>query len=303
MLSWIIGGQTYKLDDRDYVNFLDNAGTGLLKGCFMVGHDGMGQPPMHVLSERGPLQNGITYRGYRLDERVIMVNIVMQGTTVLDYYQKRQLLETIFRPSNTLRKFRWEQDSLERQIDAICIAGLEWGSSSRSSLVHRAVVTLLCPDPRFYDPTINVVEFTLGGGSGAFEVPMEVPFEVGASSIDEARTINYAGNVKSYPTIVIYGPITDLYIENEESGVVLDFDGVTIAADDEYTIDLGYADNTVVDSDGVNKKGELAGESDLVSFCIDPELGGGANSIRVTGSAISERTKVRISYYDYYLGV
>jgi hypothetical protein len=303
MLSWIVGGQTYQLDDRDATNFLNNVGTGLLKGCYELGHDGLGQPPMHVLSERGPLQDGITYRGYRLDERLIMVSIKIKGTSVEDYYLKRQMLDKIFRPSNTLRKFRWTQGSLVRQEDAICIGGLEWAATGRQHLVHSAVLTLLCPDPRWYDPTINLVEIGLGGGSGTFEIPFTIPFEVGASTIDTTHAINYAGNVKSYPTIRITGPITNAYIENEELGVALDFDGYTISAGDYYEIDLGYADNTVVDSTGANKKGELSNDSDLVGFYIDPEVGGGVNTLRVTGSAISEATKISVSYYDYYIGV
>jgi len=180
---------------------------------------------------------------------------------------------------------------------------LEWAATGRQHLVHSAVLTLLCPDPRWYDPAINTVDIGLGGGSGAFVIPLEIPFEIGVSTLNATHAIAYAGNVKSYPTIRITGPITDAYIENEETGAVLDFDGYTIAADDYYEIDLGYADNTVVDSSGDNKKGELSNDSDLVGFYIDPEVGSGTNALRITGSSVSEATSVRISYYDYYIGV
>jgi len=157
MLSWIVGGQTYQLDDRDATDFLNNASTGLSKGCFEVGHDGLGMPPIKPLTERGPQQDGVTYRGYRLGERTIMVNLVLKGDSVSDYYLKRQKLEQIFKPAETLRKFRWTEGGLVRQIDALCVGGLEWGASNREYLTHRAVLTLLCPDPRWYDPTIHVV--------------------------------------------------------------------------------------------------------------------------------------------------
>lgn len=301
-LSWYLGGQRYELDDRDGSNFLNNAGTGLTVGMYMTGHSGLGNPPVHILSERGPLQNGITYRGYRLEERLIMFSFLVKGDTVEDLYNKRSFLNGIFRPSDTLRRLRFEQGSTVRQIDGVCIDGFDWDAKLRASNVtQKGVATILCPDPRWYDPTIVSADFALGGGGDAFEIPFEIPFGVGASTIDITEAINYAGNVKSYPTIYIDGPITDFYMKNVTTGHELEFDGVTIGAGDQYVINLGYADNTVEDDDGDNKIAELSG--DLTEFCIDPDFGGGVNSIQVTGSSVSEATRVRIAYYNYYIGV
>jgi hypothetical protein len=201
---------------------------------------------------------------------------------------------------------RWTLGSTIRQIEAHYVGdSLGFENANRNFLWQQFAVALRCPDPRWYDPTINTVEYSLGGGTNTFVVPFEVPFYVGASTIDLTRTVTYNGDIKAYPTIRLTGPITDPVITHEQTGYKLDFTGTTISAGDYYEIDLGYADNTIKDSSGANKLADLTNDSDLVNFAIeaDPDISGGANSINVTGSSISDATEIMISYYDYYLGI
>jgi hypothetical protein len=290
LISWIVGGTETSLDDRTL--------------CYMLNHDGLGHPAFHRLEERGPLQDGVTDRGYRLDARTIMLNVAIKGSTLADYYDKRQELEGIFKPRTTAGKLRWTYDGDTRQIDGYCVGGLEWGGD-RDRHVHKTVIVIRCPDPRWYDPTINLVKFALGGGLDTFVVPYEVPYKMGASTIDTDKTITYAGTTKSYPTIKITGPITDCIITNNTTGYKLDFTGVTIAAVDYYEINLGQGDNTIVDSAGDSVLADLSTDSDLVDFAIeaDPDVTGGINSFNVSGSSISAATEIDITYYDRYIGI
>jgi hypothetical protein len=290
MIIWKLEGQDYVLDDGSITLF--------------HGHDGMGLAPIRRLEERGPLQHGVTDRGYRYDSRTIILTLGIKGKDLEDFYEKREQLVKLFSARNKPGKLRVVIGNRIREIKAHAISdSLQFSDSNREYLYQRAAVALKCPDPRWYDPTINSVNFNISGGADTFVIPFEVPFKLGASTIDATKPIVYSGNVKSYPTIRIEGPITDPVISNVETGHKLDFTGITIPAGTTYIIDLGYADNTVETSTGENKISELTTDSDLVEFCIDPDYGGGINNIRVTGSSVSEGTNVMIIYYDYYIGI
>lgn len=292
MFDWIVNGTTYSLDDK--TNF------------YVLGHTGTGMMPVRRLEERGPLQNGVTDRGFRLDERTIILSMGISGSDLSDFYSKRTSLLTIMKPRNTAGILRFTLGSTIRQIDAHYVGdALGFDDSARQYLWQRVGIALKCPDPRWYDPTVHAVTFNLGGGSDAFTVPYEVPYKMGASTIDLDKTITYVGSVRSYPTIRITGPITNPVITHNGTGYKLDFTGTTIAAGDWYEIDLGYGENTIKDKSGASVLDNLSDDSDLVEFAIlpAPDLAGGVNSINVSGSSINESTKIDVNYYDMYIGI
>ena len=291
MISWIVNGIETVLDDRDT--------------SILLAHDGFGMPDFHRLEERGPQQHGVTDRGYRLDARTINLALGINGSTLAEFYQKRSELLNIFKPSNTPGVLKWEHDGVVRQIRGFAVGGLQYSGNDQEYLYQKAVVTIKCPDPTWYDPTGVGLNFTMGGGDDTFEVPTVIPMTVGASSIDDSQSIDYEGTVEAYPTIRIDGPITNPVISNDATGDKLDFTGYTISGSDYYIIDLLYGYKTVLDSSGVNKISELSNDSDLATFSIkpDPDVVGGINSIHVTGTSITADTRVSINFYERYLGI
>ena len=292
MYDWIVGSTTYSLDDG--------------ASFFMDGISGTGMMPVRRLEERGPLQNGVTDRGYRLDPRVIIISMYIKGSSYENLYTKRTELINMFKPSNTAGKLKFTLGSTVRQIEGHYVGdSLGMDDTVETYLTKRVAVALKCPDPRWYDPSMVAVTYSLGGGADTFVVPFEVPFGIGASTIDTTKTVTYNGNIKSYPTIRITGPITNPVITHNQTGYKLDFTGITIAALDYYEIDLGYSDNTIEDSTGANVLDDLTTDSNLVEFAIEPAptVSGGVNSINVTGSGVSEATKITINYYEYYIGI
>jgi len=291
MLSWIVKGQETSLEDW-----------GL---CHVIGDDGLGMAPFHRLSERGPMQNGVTDRGYRLDPRLIMLAIAINGDDLPDYYDKRVQLENIFKPRNDPGILKWTYNGETRYIEGYCVGGLEWDMAGREYTFHRAVISVQCPDPRWYDPQVKSVVFNLGGGGDAGKaVPFDVPFTIGASTLDVSQVITYAGSVRSYPTIRITGPITDPVITNALTGHKLDFTGTTIDAGDYIIVDLGYAENTIIDQAGAYQDGILTTDSDLTEFALlpSPDAPGGTQTITATGAAISSATSITLTYHNYYIG-
>jgi hypothetical protein len=94
-------------------------------------------------------------------------------------------------------------------------------------------------------------------------------------------------------------------ITNQTTDEKLDFTGITISAGDYYDIDLRYGRKTAVDSNGDSVLDELTNDSDLATWHIAaaPEAPGGANSIHVSGTAITTATKVDIAWLNRHIGI
>ena len=288
-ITVIRNGTEYALNDGTY--------------CWARGDDGWGAAHLFRLATSGPQQHGDTDEGFRLNPRIASLILSVNGSSWANMLTRRATLLDIFSPLDSLI-IRW--DGIDKQIDGYFAGSMDMSSRDRAGFVQNIAVTLKCPDPSFYNPTIKLITFGASGGASVFSVPMPVPHGVGAAAIDESVGINYAGNWYSYPTIRITGPITDTIITNVTTNEKLDFDGVTIAAGDYYEIDTRYGYKTVLDDSDVNKIADLTEDSDLATFHLQPDSAdapGGSNSIEVTGTSVSTATKVELWYYDRYTGI
>lgn len=288
MLSWILAGVKYSLDDGVY--------------CYHHGDSGMGGPPMHRMEERGPLQHGATDLGFRLDPRVIQLVLGLYADDRAGAYLKRKQLAGIF-PPGAAGSLEWEVDGLVRQIDGHLMEGMDFSSQDRTGGWQKMAVVLRCPDPTWYDPAGSALTYTLGGGGSGTPVPTPVPTPVGASNILANTALTYAGDWLSYPHLIrIVGPMTDPVIRNLTTGEELPF-SATIATGHYYDIDLRYGYKTVVDDAGVNKVSMLTTGHDLATWHIaaHPEAAGGINVIEVEADAVSELSAIQISWLDRYL--
>ena len=288
-ITVIRNGTEYAMNDGTY--------------CYARGDDGWGAAHLLRLATHGPQQHGDTDEGFRLHPRTASLILSVNGSSWTNMLSRRATLLNIFSPLDLLT-IKW--DGLDKQIDGYFAGSMDMSSRDRAGFMQTIAVTLKCPDPSFYNPTINTVVFGAAAGSGTFAVPMPVPHGVGAAAVDDSVGINYAGNWYSYPTIRITGPITDALITNVTTSEKLDFDGVTIAAGDYYDIDTSYGYKTVIDDSDVNKIADLTEDSDLATFHLQPDSSdapGGSNSISVTGSSVTAATAVRLQYYTRYTGI
>jgi Siphovirus-type tail component, C-terminal domain len=285
VISWIVDGVETSLDDGSI--------------CYFIGDDGLGMPPMHRLSERGPLQHGDDDRGYRLDPRFFRLVLEVVGVSREDLYVQRAALIDLFKPADSPGIVRFSFGYGTRQIDCHYVSDMSMPSQDRQGFVQRVAVGFKGNDPSFYDPTAYALTFgNVGGGTG-WVIPWVIPWTLGASILDGSTVIDYPGNWLSFPTIRITGPITDPVITNDTTGEKLDFTGTTIASGHYYDIDLRYGYKTVKLDDGTNEIANLTSDSDLATWHLEP----GSNSISASGTAISGNTKIEINYQVRYLGV
>lgn len=273
------------------------------------GDDGFGMPPVRRLSERGPLQHGVTDIGYRLDPRLLQVGFVVQATTEAALENKRDILLDLFRPTETpvtLRLYR--ANGQLRHIDAHVTDGLAFGQATRrggggSPITMRVDLALSAPDPIWYDPTVIAVSFGVAAGAGGMNVPTPVPTLIGPSTVDQTTQAGYVGNWDAYPTIIIQGPITDPIVTNVTTGEKLSFLGFALAAGVTYTIDTRYGYKTVTDNTGVNRINQLSNDSDLTGFHLEADAPGNVNTLKVTGSGANSATQVFVRFTNNYIGV
>jgi hypothetical protein len=272
--------------------------------CWVEEMDDVGMPPVRRLTTRASLQNGDTDVGFRLDPRLFALILGMDVGG--NPYTKRSQILSIFKPRTTAIILRWVLDDASiRQIDCHYAGNL--GMRREAGTYQQAAVLLRAADPTFYDPTGAAVTFALGGGTQTFTVPTPVPTAVGASTIDSTIAIDYPGTWDTQPHLIrVTGPITNAVITNTTTGDVIQVkSGTTIAAADYYDIDPRWNHATCVNSSGTNKIADLEDADDLTVWHLaaDPDAPDGINSIRVTGSGVTDATKVEISYLVRYVGV
>ena len=292
-LQAIVSGTTYDLHSL----------TGTLT---WIGDDNWGMAPVRRITDRGPLQHGDSDIDFRLEPRIGMLKLLAQAASASAHWDIRTTLRRIFRPSNTAIKLCWTLDNGSvRQIDVHFAGDLTFSSDSRLGYNQTAVVQLRAPDPTFYDPTQQAVIYGVGAGSGAFSFPLSWPASFGGSTVNQTKTIAYAGEWRTYPVVLIKGPITSPVITNVTTGDKLDFTGITVSAGDTYTIDCSSGVKTVVNASGTNKIADLSDDSDLATFSLeaDPEAVGGMNDVGVTGTSANATTEIYLRYYVKYLGI
>lgn len=130
----------------------------------LISINGIGGAPTRRLEERGPLQDGMTDLGYRLEPRVIDMIIWIRAAseTLLDGY--RDTLLEFFKPkSDTPIKLRVTRaDGGVRQIDGYSVGVVEAPSTvgeRPGGKAQKVGVQLRCANPIWYDPTPGSVAF------------------------------------------------------------------------------------------------------------------------------------------------
>lgn len=273
--------------------------------CRVLSTDGTGAAPLHTLARRGPMQHGESIYDFRLDPRKIMLSLLLSGATPTELFTKRAALVRLFRVSTSPLQIRWTlPDSSVRQLDCYYAGNLTLPTDAHSVFALKAGITLEAPDPTFYDPVLVVKTWTATRQT-ASAVPLGVPWAVGAAQINLDPAVLYTGTWRTYPTVVIQGPVTAPRVRNDSTGEQLDFPNLTLSAGQTRVVDCRYGYKTVVDGNGQNCIGDLSADSDLTSFHIasDDEAPSGTNFLRITGRDTTYDTAVWLIYYTRYVGI
>lgn len=272
---------------------------------YLMEYSGLGLPPSTNFFERGPLQDGSTRRGFRLDSRSFGQTFFVPSPCIEQRRARLSEFLDIFSVSDDLLTFRFVlPDGTLRLLDFTLDGEANVASSERASRIRDygqfVAMSFMAPDPTFYAPTALVATLELADSEG-FSIPTPIPTPIGESFLDDTITIEYEGTANSYPIIRINGPITNPVITNETTDATIEFaDGTEIVLGDYCEIDTRYGRRTIVDSNG-DEISSLLPSTSLASFYLlrNREAPNG-NVITVTGDNVSGATSITITYYNRY---
>jgi len=269
---------------------------------WVIGTDGTGMAPTERMREQGPRQHGETDRGYRLKARTFSVVFKTLCEDEEDVVNQRQYLLDLFAPSDNPLQLRWVLDNgAIRQIDCDYAGDLQLSTADREGYAFKCAVSFNAADPTFYDPTMESVPFRQVGGGTGEAIPMHIPTTFGTSVLSQLMTIDNGERAAwtAYPAITIVGPIVNCKIENLTTGLKLDFTGYSLGSGVVYEINTSYGEKTVLTAAGVNKIHELTTDSDLTDFVLVK----GGNAIRISGTGVTDVTRLVFKYFKRYTGI
>lgn len=257
-----------------------------VEGCELVLHRirGLGMPVLQDFVDKGADQDGETLVGGRLKERFIEMIFTLCGEREDIHRAERAICEW-FNPgdlySTSVGSLRVTTGVI-REIEARFYAGLDFDEVVDDNIEVPFDLTLICPDPVFYDPVAGLIDFDLPSAGGAY-IPIHV---------DEVVTVE--GDRIIYPVFTITcGDVLDqLKIETFVNADLisplysLDF-GVDSAfvVGEIITIDLRPGRKTVVSSVNGSIITYLSSDSNVFDFGLLPSkyVLDGENTVRVSG--------------------
>lgn len=284
-------GSATSLDLTDLTNFN------------VLSWDGLGMAPVKNILRTGPMQQGSTRVGSKLQPRIISLVVDAVATTIPTFFSQRSaLLQAFVAMSAYPLKLIVEWDIagpavLKRLIDVFYNGQFNMSSKDMAGLHQKTIVELIAPYPVWRDDTL--VTMTLSG-------------EAACESGSTPHT--YLGSWEVQPhSIKITGPITDpiiTVVHPDGTSEALDFTGATIAAGHYYNIDCRYDYRTIMLDDVTDKSGDLvSATSDFGTFSIRKVIDSGThlvvglNTVHSDGSGADANTKVEVKFYANYIGI
>jgi hypothetical protein len=276
--------------------------------CRLIEQDGIGMPPLHRITERGPQQHGESDMGFRLDPRIVtlVLGLDSDGIDPTVMLGKRDSIMSWFKARDTALQLRWTRDDAQvRQLDCHYVAQLGLSTKAASRYWLKVPAQFKAHDPTFYDPALVAVVFAIAAGADEMVIPLPIPWPIGVSVLDVTEPVAYVGTWRTYPVITVSGPVDDCVITNLATSEKLDFTGLSLAVGKQRIIDLRYARKTVVDETGADAYADLTSDSDAATWHLaeDPDALGGINPIHVTGTAVAASTAVTMQFYTRYISL
>lgn len=257
--------------------------------------DGAGVATVRRITQRTPIQNGVTDRGYRLEPRKMTLALFINENSELYADVQRDLLAYIFGPTITpLQVIATRLDNTRRAIDAFVDGTVEFPQSDRMGASQKVLIPLFCPDPTWYDPTQQTQTTSMSS------------LPVSTASIS-ATGITW----DDWPVFEVTGPVTNLVITHSPVADVISFNGATIPAGETWVIDLRPGYKTCYrKSDNANRLNYIVatsvryfGTMRLLGQKLTASYSQTGNSFTLTGSGTTGASQFVIKYYKRYLSL
>jgi phage-related protein len=155
----------------------------------------------------------------------------------------------------------------------------------------KAQYSFFCPDPRYYDDSLNTATMTVTNPLGRnYNKTYNITY--GGGSNATSTTVTNAGWATTYPVITLVGPVTNPTIGSSTQGTSITLSG-TYASTDTIVIDL---DSKLVTLNGASARNLLSGTSNW--FSAAP----GSNQFYMTGTGtLAGTTSATITWRNAYI--
>jgi hypothetical protein len=297
--------------------------TGLMEFAYYISPDGvqyplfggkrvlmswqaLGMPPINYLQDRGPFQNGVTVRDFRLEPRLINLQLFERGCKRNDFWcHEAALIDSIrsnrssIGDGGTLLFIR--PDLTEIEIGSRILQGPtgDWdGTGSLSAYDMRESLRFFCEDPVWRLPTALTETFSATITGACLDTCLDTC--IANDFIAETTIIPYTGTWEGDQiTIAITGPMTSPEIINNTTGqsILLNY---IVSSGETVTITILPNSVTVTNNLGVNLIGTVSSTSDLSTFSLVTAgnlTSTGNNSITVIGTGIDVSSEVTFTYF------
>lgn len=127
--------------------------------------EGTGSPNTTILSSKAPGQDGKSYHGSLLEERILPITGAIVGTDTEDMYRKRQLLCSIFN-SKVEGQITYTNNAGEHTIK--CVVENSPTFKDKVGNIQKFLIQLYCPNPFWMDIKESKKEIALWMGDFHF---------------------------------------------------------------------------------------------------------------------------------------
>ena len=273
-------------------------------GFEVLEFDGLDTPAVQMQSDTVPQAHGRLDHGFTYAARRFNLKIKFECATAGAYYEKRKLLQQIFKPG-AFEDFlgvilpNGDHREIRFRTNGNMLDGGRFTGAKRRGQV--AAIPCISADPLWFDP--NRVEISNTGG------PV-------AANTDYFFTIEYAGDVADRPRLTLAGNVDGLILENLTTGDILDFTGLTTLPTSNFVIDLRPQYYTIRDGFNNRHDGALSAASTPGTFRIAPanevlQIGLDAAPISVIDAAGTNNFRIRngtqfgfrLCYFNRYVGI
>jgi len=265
-------------------------------GQFILSHiDGTGGAPVDIKTTKSPYQDGSSFVGGQLSDRLVQLQGAIMAKTREDMYVLRRDLARVLNPKLGLGKLVYTNDARSYAVRAVPEESPVFGDRYAHNQLFNA--SFLCPDPFWQDEndTVKGLKYEAGGMTFPLRTPTMFAFAA------YRGTFTNDGDVETPVLIHYQGPAKNPLIRNETTGEYI-----------KVNYNLSETDVLEINTAFGQKRVEVVGQSGArtnVFHWIDLgstffQLQPGKNMLRYDSDdeADRERAKVTIYWNNRYVG-
>lgn len=257
--------------------------------------EGLEAPSVSTSSFNKSGMDGIYVTNQFRRERRITLRGQIIATSTADLKTQRQLLLAALAPSKTntildnkVMSFTTLDDSEYRINVQILAVKMPIENITNSSFL----IDILATDSNIQGEDLHTETIqTRSGGGHAVPYVLPVVFEGGVGG---SIVINNAGDADSYPTVRLYGPLTNPRIENQTTGKWI---SLTLSIEAGSYIEIDMENRTIIQGDMTNRIGVKSDDSRF--WYLAP----GDNTIVLSSSVQGEAGYAEVIFRDNWNGL